>query len=172
MSQNVVRVRPEKDAQVIVELRGGWKARIFGTEDGTDIRLFNPTDEGGEKFFAVTTRGNPYGAPMVVQEPTLGVPCRNCGVGVDGNIVGALVLNEDGEIVERFSWSNLVFMKDGEFEIDSDGLLTVNGDFEGYLVAVFLPDKNRMQGYIGVFGPNKPESIKILEMEDLLLGSL
>ena len=38
--------------------------------------------------------------------------------------------------------------------------------------AVFLPDKNRLDGYVGVFKPEPVEIIKVLEMEDLILTSI
>lgn len=154
--------------------RGGWLHRITGTDKGADIQIYNPDAAGdGKKFFAVDTAGNPYGAPMIIQEPSLGVPCRNAGVNVDGNIVGALVVDESGKIAERFSWSNVVFMKGGSFSISSEGELTVNGETKGYLSIAFLADKNRIQGYVGVFVPQKPVGApKIVEMEDLLLQQL
>jgi hypothetical protein len=151
--------------------RGEWEIVLTKREDGLDLTHRNPT-KGGCKFFTYDTSGNPYGAGMIVQEPTLGVPCRKCGVDVDGTIVGALVLGEDGKIRERFSWSNLVFMKKGAFSIGADGAFTVNGVTKGYLVAIFLPDKNRLEGYVGVFGSTKPEKVKIIEMENLLLASI
>lgn len=146
-------------------------AQVIDSEKGTDIRLFNPVEGGGEKFFAVTTEGNPYGAPIVIQEPSLGVPCQSCGVDIDGMIVGALIVVM-GKVVERFSWSTVIYIKKGQFVISPDGQLTVNDQPRGWLRAVFLPDKNRMKGFVGVFGPEKPDTVKVLEMEDLLVASL
>ena len=158
----------------IVQGRGGWLYKLTGTATGADIRIYNPAGDGDkEKFFAVDTAGNPYGAPMIIQEPSLGIPCRNAGVNVDGHIVGALVTDGSEKIVERFSWSNLVYIKGGSFNISSDGELTVNGERKGYLSLIFLADKNRIQGYVGVFVPQKPVGCaKVIEMEDLLLSQL
>jgi hypothetical protein len=160
--------------EIIIPGRGGWEMVVKKGKDGCDFIYRNPVNEAKDKFkfFVFDTTGNPYGAGMVVQEPTLGVPCKNCGVDVEGTIVGALVLGDDGKVKERFSWSNLVFVKKGEFSINADGELKVNGEQKGYLQALFLPDKNRLKGYVGVFGGKKPEKVKILEMEDLLFASV
>ncbi len=144
---------------------------IVKGEEGLDFVHLNPT-EGGYKFFQYSTVDNKYGAGMIEQEPTLGVPCRNCGVDVDGTIVGALVLDEDGKICERFSWSNLVYAQKGEFLLSNQDELKVNGKTKGFFKAIFLADKNRIKGYVGVFGSAKPEQVKVLEMENLLLTSI
>jgi hypothetical protein len=159
--------------QVTVPGRGGWEWKFTACEGGGfDVTHRNPAGDGRYKFFAYSTAGNKYGAGMTEQEPSLGVPCRDCGVDIDGAVVGALVRGEDGKIRERFSWSNLVFMQGGTFLIGPDGAFAVNGTLKGYLQAVFLPDKNRIRGYVGVFGPAKPEQVKVLEMEDLLLATI
>ncbi len=158
----------------VIEGRKGWMIRLIGREGGVDITVYNPTPDGkGERWFKVDTTGNPYGAPMVIQEPSLGIPCRNAGVNVDGHIVGALVVDGSGRITERFSWSNVVFIKGGKVDISSEGELRVNDEPKGYLKIVFLADKNRIQGYVGVFVPQKPVgAAKVIEMEDLLLSQL
>lgn len=153
--------------------RGGWKIEIAACEGGGfDVTHYNPADGERKKFYLYTTVGNPYGAGKMKQEPSLGVPCRDCGVEVAGGIVGALVRGGDGKITDRFSWSNLVFAKNGTFSIGSDGALTVNGAPKGFLQAVFLPDKNRLEGYVGVFVPAKPKRVVVLEMEDMLLATI
>lgn len=158
----------------IVQGRGGWLYKLTGTATGADIRIYNPAGGGGkEKFFAIETTLNPYGAPMVIQEPSLSVPCNTInGVEVGGKIIGALVVGQNGEIAERFSWSNLVFIKGGIFTITVEGELFVNGASKGYLRLLFLADKNRMQGFVGVFVPQKPEKVVVKEMEDILLAQL
>ncbi len=158
---------------VVIPGRGGWEMEIIACEGGGfDLVHRNPVGDGKMKFFAYTTVGNKYGAGMMEQEPSLGVPCRDCGVDVDGTIVGALVRGEDGKVRERFSWSNLVFAQKGTFSIDADGSLTVNGTRKGFLQAVFLPDKNRLRGYVGVFSPTKPVQVKVLEMEKILVVTI
>ncbi|OGL65617.1 hypothetical protein A3B21_03070 [Candidatus Uhrbacteria bacterium RIFCSPLOWO2_01_FULL_47_24] len=156
--------------------RGGWMMRVTVCDTGYDFTHRNPTDQGQSKFFNYTTVGNPYGAGKIKQEPSLGVQCRNCGVEVDGAIVGAIVLNDEGKVTARFSWSNLTFPPDPSkakvFSISAAGELTVAGVSHGYVAAVFLADKNRLTGYVGVFKPVKPATVKVVEMETLLFASI
>lgn len=159
---------------VVIPGRGGWELVVTRCESGFDFTHRNPAGDGeNDKFFAYDTTGNPYGAGKIRQEPSLGVQCRNCGVDVDGTIVGAIVLDVDGKVTARFSWSNIVFLKKQRFSINTQGELVVNGASQGFLHTVFMPDKNRMDGYVGVFKPNPPtNSVKVLEMETLLLNSI
>jgi hypothetical protein len=158
---------------VVFPGRGGWEWEVTSCEGGGfDATHRNPAGDGRNKFYLYTTVDNKYGAGKTKQEPSLGVPCRNCGAEVDGAVVGALVRGVDGKISERFSWSNLVFAQKGTFSIGTDGALTVNDASKGFLQAVFLPDKNRLEGYVGVFGPTKPERVVVLEMEELLLATI
>lgn len=153
--------------------RGGWKIKSTKTKEGFDTELFNPTSDGkGKRWFSINTKDNPYGAPIVIQEPTLGILCKDVGVDIEDTVVGALVIGNSGKIEERFSWSNIVFMKKLKFSITKKGELIINGKSKGFLSLLFLPDKNRMKGYVGVFTSKKPEKVKILEMEDLLLRQL
>lgn len=155
--------------------RGGWVMKVTRATGGVefDFAHVNRVPDGGEKFFVFTTAGNQYGAGKIVQETTLGVPCRDCGLVIDGHIVGATVLDATGKVTNRFSWSNIVYGKKGTFSISAEGELVVNGQSNGYLHAVFLADKNRIVGYVGVFRPAKPtDAVQVLEMEQLVLASL
>ena len=181
--QAVVSLSPNQ--RVVMDLRGGWKlaiSRIPGSAN-LEIEHFQPADDGTRKFFVYTTTGNPYGAGKIIQEPDLALypkPFDNTTP-----VVGALVLNLEGKISERFSWSNLqliqkrqvsLLLKGEEFELLISDPQTGEMVSKGWLRALFLSDKNRMAGYVGVFDPvydhvvGKP--VKILEMEDLLLASL
>ncbi|MDP1884141.1 MAG: hypothetical protein Q8L10_02130 [Candidatus Moranbacteria bacterium] len=151
--------------QVRVVGRGGWVYDLIGTESGADVEVSNPVEGGGEKFFTFSTVGNPYGAGKIVQERTLGISTEH------GRIVGALILDESGKIVERFSWSNAVYAKRQTVEIVA-GELFIAGASKGHLAAAFMPDKNRLDGLVGIFKPTKSETVKVLEMEDLLLASI
>lgn len=156
---------------IMIPGRGGWRIKLIKTPEGFDLVHFNPIkdDENQVKFFKYTTVGNPYGAGLIDQEPTLGVTCRSCGVEADGLISGALVMNKEGKISERYSWSNLVLVQNKSFGITFEGKLIINGGSKGYLQALFLADKNRIRGFVGVFAPEKPkEKVRILEMENLL----
>ncbi|HSR89190.1 MAG TPA: hypothetical protein VLK22_02190 [Candidatus Udaeobacter sp.] len=156
--------------------RGGWVMKVTCVKPGVefDFKHVNPVADGGEKFFTYNTYGNPYGAGKVYNETTLGVSCRDCGVAIDGNIVGAVVVGDTDKVEDRLSWSNIVYAKSSSFSVGPDGKLIVNGSqYKGYLHAVFLADKNRIDGYVGVFRPTKPVgAVKVLEMEQLVLASL
>lgn len=178
----MVKDLPEGTA-ITIPGRGEWRITLVRRHDGFDLLHYCPADEDDEegygfgKFFCYSTDHNPHGAGKIIQEPTLGVECRAAGVDIDGRIVGALVLDADGKVIKRFSWSKLVFVEKRGFEITPTGLLFVQDPagtkfLVGRLRALFLPDKNRMDGYVGVFGPTKPQQVKVLEMEDLLLSSL
>lgn len=84
------------------------------------------------------------------------------------------MLNADGAVVGRFSWSNVVFVKHQTISInDETGALIVNDVFQGYLKAAFSPDKNRLDGCVGVFVPERPAGpVKYVEMETLPLASI
>lgn len=183
-------------------LRKGWRIKFTKTEDGFDVKIYNPAaDNKGEMFFVVDTSNNPYGAPEVIQETTLGIPfqvtdgSKTTGVyntngelkianhnflistnpireTIEDKIVGALVIGKSGKIEERFSWTNVIFMKNLSLFISEEGELFINDKSKGFLHLLFLPDKNRMKGYVGVFTPEKSNLVKIIEMEDLLLSQL
>ena len=160
---------------VVVPGRGGWMIKLIKTAKGFDLIHFNPIkeDENQLKFFRYTTEGDPYGAGIVDQEPTLGIPCNTCGVDLPGLIVGALVLNDErNEILERYSWTNLVQNQNKSFRITFEGELKVDGVSKGYLQALFLADVKRMRGYVGLFSPEKPDKVQVFDMENILLHTL
>lgn len=179
----MVKDLPEGTA-ITIPGRGEWRITLVRRHDGFDLFHYCPADDDDEegfgfgKFFCYSTENNPHGAGRIIQEPSLKVSCRRAGVNIEGCIVGAIVLDAEGKVTQRFSWSKLVFVEKRRFNISSDGSLLVKTGQEenpfhiGYLRALFLPDKNRLDGYVGVFGPDKPDTVKVLEMEDLLLASL
>ena len=166
----------ENGQSVVIPGRGGWQIKLIKTAEGFDLVHFNPisNDENQLKFFKYTTIGDPYGAGKIDQEPTLGVTCQSCGVNANGLVSGALITNENGnEIIERYSWSNLVLNQNKNFRITLGGELLIDGNqSKGYLQALFLADKNRMKGFVGVFSPKKSKEVQIMEMENLILNSL
>ncbi len=169
---NLLIQKMEKGEKMLFFNRGGWQTELLLVKDGIfDVKIHHLSKEGNELFFNIETKNNNYGAPLVVQEPSFGIPCdKITDNALKGFIVGALIV-EEGKITERFSWSNL-FLKGLTFNISSSGELKVNGKSRGFLSLLFLPDKNRMEGYVGVFTPQAPKKIKVVEMEDLLLSQL
>ena len=162
---------------VVIPCRGGWQMVITRCEVGYDITHHFPVPVPVDskeltlyKFFEYTTVGNQYGAGMIVEEPSLGILCRNVrGLDIDGYIVGAIVMSEADEITGRYSLSNLVFAKGQTFSISEDGELVVNDVLQGFVDVVFLANKNRLVGYVCVCIPAKIDRpVEIVEMEHLV----
>lgn len=152
-------------------LRGGWKAEIIAGDEGNDIIISNPTPDGGKKFFEITSVGDAYGAPRVIQEPALGIPARDAGIDLDGNLVGFIIV-QDGQVVERASLSNLIYMKESTVDVTVDGELLINSESKGFINMVFSPDKNRLIGLVAFVGPDKRDEVEVLEMEQAALRLL
>lgn len=155
---------------VIITGRKGWMYALTKTDEGFDFKGFNPAD-GWDKFYHASTHGHPYGAIMLIQEPSLGVPFEQMGIAGVGNeikdrLIGMLVMDDQGRIVERFSPSNF---KQKGIIVGLDGrCLTVDGEGKGHLNGVFEADKNRMHGHVGIFQPDEATDVKVLEMESLI----
>lgn len=154
--------------------RGGWVLEAIPTGNGEhDFIITNPTAEGLLKFFSVTTVGNPYGAPMIEQEPSLRIPMRDAGIDMDGDIVGAVICDANGHVVERASLSNLFFMKGQSVEINLGGEVLIDGESKGFIQMLVNPDKNRLVGYVALVGPNPPNNdITVHELETLAVALL
>jgi hypothetical protein len=157
--------------KIVVKGRGGWLDRLEGTPEGADISHENPAIDGRLKFRNFRTKDDPYGAGKIFQEPSLKIPFKEVGLEGDGYIVGAMTTDEAKEIDGRFSISNIVFFQKKEFAISSEGELFIDGVGQGFLAVVFLPDKNCLDGYVGIFVPEKPETVVLREMEDLVVKS-
>jgi hypothetical protein len=155
-----------------------WALELTRTSEGRiDATMYNPVldaegNEVGRKFYQMSTVGNPYGAPMIIQEPSLGIPCRDAGIDLVGNLIGFVAFGEDGALVLRTSLSKLTYSPKPEerasYSVSPEGEVVVGGKSLGYVNAVFLPDKNRMQGYAALVRPNRPNGpVKVLEMEQV-----
>lgn len=149
-------------------LRGGW---VLEFTEGQDARIYNVAPDGSRKFFEVTTVGDQYGAPRVVQEPDLGIPLRDAGIEKDGNIVGAVVLDAGDQVILRASWSNLRHMQKKPFGFSRDGQFILDGQSQGYVYAIVQPDKNRLVGYVAYISPTPVTQgqVKHLELETLAI---
>jgi hypothetical protein len=156
-------------------LRGGWTIEFIESEEGADVIIRNPLNpsdySAGEKFYQVTTVGNGRGAPILVQEPTLGIDAHRAGIDLDANIVGFVIV-EDGRVVERASLSNIVYMEGGTVDVNLAGELIVNDEPRGFIQMLVAPDKNRLVGYVAYVGPDKPDVVAIEELETLALRLL
>lgn len=161
-----------------IQLGTQWALELTRTSaERIDATMFNAVldaegNEVGRKFYQMSTVGNPYGAPMLVQEPSLGIPCCEAGIDLEGGLIGFVAFGEDGALVLRTSLSKLTYSPKLEeratYSVSSEGEVVVGGKSLGYINAVFLPDKNRMQGYVALVRPNRPNGpVKVLEMEQV-----
>lgn len=159
----------DKDETLKIELRGGWYTEVRGNGDGTaDIETYNlDPNTGRKRWYSVTSLGNKYGGPLMYEEPDLGIKLEDVGVpGIDDRLVGFVSFGPDGK-VERKSFSNTVFMEKKTLDVTAEGALVINGEVVGYLAVIFMSNKARIKGYVGIFIPTKPsEPVKIMEMED------
>jgi hypothetical protein len=135
---------------------GGWGMvtvpRLDDNQEevGLDVFLGNPNMVDGEwdgrwKFFVTDTSDDSYGAPRIIQEPSLSITAPDGS----GQIVGAIIVNAAGEVVMRASWSNLVFIQNKAFVLDTDGNLTIDDQLVGTTMILVAPDKNRLYGNDG-----------------------
>jgi len=156
---------------VIIPVKGEWEVKVTLTENGLDFKHYNPWkgDRNKEAFYTYSNR-NPNGSGMMDQEKTLGISCRKCGMDNDGRIIGVLV-TDGKEIIDRFSLSNIVYVQEKNIAISVDAEVSINRESQGFVCLLFLPDKNRLDGFVCITTPNKQE-VKIIEMEDLLMCQL
>ena len=154
--------------------RKGWRIKTIKTREGFDVRIFNPAPDEGERWYAVSSKGHPYGAPMIIEEPTLGILCRDVGIDRDGAIVGAMVGDRDGNVApeNRFSWSNLVYMKNEKFQITSEGEVLINDKSVGWIHTLYQSNKNRIKGWIAYTSLVRSKNVRLLEIGDLPISRI
>lgn len=133
-----------------------------------DVILCNVDENGVHWFCDVSTVGHSYGLPMVVEEPSLGVPCIECGLEAEGNVVGAIVLNGEGDVTRRTSWSKIAKVEKGTFVITPEGEFLVNGVSEGFVHGLIASNKNRIKGWIAIVAPTRrAQPPTLLEVQSL-----
>jgi len=148
--------------------RKGWWILLDGVEDGVDLRHNNPAEDGRLKFCEYSTVGNAYGAGATIQEPSLRIPFKDIGIEGEGFIVGAILKDENGKTVGRFSLSNLVFFQNRDFRIEKGGEVFVDGKSVGFVNVPFAPDKNRLIGDVAYCSPYKTPDMTPREIEDIV----
>src|SRR5680860_419074 len=153
---------------VIIPVKGGWELKVTSAKDGLEFKHYNPWkgDRSKEAFYTYSNR-NTNGSGMMDQEKTLGIPCRNCGIDNDGRIIGVLV-TDGKEIINRFSLSKIVYLQEKNIAVSPEGEVIIDEESQGFVRLLFLPDKNRLDGFVCITTPDKHE-VKIMEMEDLLM---
>lgn len=157
-----------------LSLRRGWRQKMWIGIEGIQIRIYNPmlASKGvPEAFYVVQNETHPYGAPLIDEEPSLGIATDY------GFIVGVVVEDEDGNVRAdsdgkpmRFSWSNL-HNQGRQYEI-IDGQFFLDGQSLGFIRTLYAANKNRIQGLIAGVGPQRPAGVAIKELEDVRLIKL
>jgi hypothetical protein len=147
-----------------------WQVQT--NEDG-DYRVINPAADGRRQYYQAFS--GKYGEPLIEPEPDLAVPCpsgcRYTDVSgeessPDQRISGLIVKREDGSVVHRVSLTNAL-NKGIEWELDHNGVLTIDGE-QFHLQTLVIKDGNRVRNYDAFFGTGTPESVKVLELQDLI----
>lgn len=147
-----------------------WSYTFTATEqDGkrrVDARLHN-TSGDTDWFYAVDTQPNKFGAPIVIEEPSLRVPCESAGITErDGFLVGAVAFADS---TLRASWSNLVKAQKKQFEFKSDRSFWVDGELIGYVWRIAMTNKNRIDGWVAIVLPEVPTGpVTVVEFEDVM----
>ncbi len=160
---------PEKDIVFQEYLEGEWRLVVYMNDSKRCVRIFNPTEAGEEKYFAIDTASNKYGAPMLEKEPSLRIPVIVKGISYE--IAGIVVLGENGEIKDRFSLSNLKFSRQQNLELkecENGYELFINEQSQGFLNTISNIDKNRVIGEDAIFTYKAPMEILYYELETLL----
>lgn len=155
----------------------GWMLEIkkLSNEGAFGHRAFNPGPDGARRFYETNCYAeiSPYGAPIILQEPDDGIPCRDCGIDQDGEIVGMLVYDEELNLLTiqeatdplRFSNSKLKKSWGLSLEVTQEGEVMIAGKSVGFINLLHQPDKNRMKGWVAHVLPIKPKEVEIMEME-------
>lgn len=166
-----------------VQMPEGTKLNLPEVPEVTSYKLVNLGTVGEveiERYYRAES--GQYGQPLLRQEPSLGLDIpkhlvvREKAVGgnwemapvmlVADKLVGIIVRDENGKVVERASLTNLA-NKGGKFNFEPDGSFNLNGA-KLWLEVLHSPDKNRLIGLVGYFSAKKPSCVKHLEMEDLV----
>lgn len=149
-----------------------WSYTFTASEkDGkrrVDARIHN-TSDGIDWFYAADTEPHKFGAPIVIEEPSLRVPCTDAGITEQtGFLVGAVAFGV-GNSTLRASWSNLVKVQKKQFGFKPDRSFWLGDELIGYVWAIVLANKNRIDGYVAVVRPESPIGpVWVLELEDVV----
>lgn len=149
-----------------------WEIYVGEGEDAPYV-IVNQGPNGTLMFYAIVS--GQYGQPLIVQEPSLGVPApkgvsildaKGQPVSSTQNLVGFICRDYDGEIVYRLSLTN-AHNKGIRWHV-SDGGVVILDEKPFWLHSLVAPDRNRMEGLVAFCGPQKRESVALLELEDLI----
>ena len=140
------------------------------TSDEKGYHIANPDKEGKKRFYDLNS--GPYGNPVITAEPDLAFPAPATvnyinSKGVEAKPeekIAGIICKRAGEVIHRFSLSN---PKRPEFMPEQEGAELLIEDVRWHLRALFRKDKNRIINYDAWYGEEKPDAVKLVELEDL-----
>ena len=145
-----------------------WTLKVY--PDNT-YEIVNPGKDGELQFYKVVP--GQYGQPLIVQEPTFGLPVpthlkfvaadNQAVVPATGWTISGVICKDKGDVVHRFSLSN---PKSPQCIPRAGGEIEVAGE-KWYLQVLFVKDRNRTVNYDGFYGRKKPLAVRIVELADL-----
>lgn len=153
-----------------MEVKNTYNNQWHLTANDDGYHIDNPAPDGTKRFYEVNS--GPYGNPVITAEPDLAFPAPSTVSYVDSKgteaepeeKIAGVICKRAGEIVQRFSLSN---PKKPEFTAEREGAELVIDEVRWHLRALFRKDKNRVINYDAWYGEEKPDAVKIVELEDL-----
>lgn len=146
---------------------GQWTAFL----DDESYGAYNLDEEGNRRYYETQT--GKHQNPIIIAEPHLSFPAPNDldYVDIHGDPtypverIAGVICKRAKEVVHRFNLTNLFNSSDVKFEKDGAELI-ING-VRWYLRGLFQKDKNRIFGYDGFYGEEKPGEVVIMELADV-----
>lgn len=164
--------------EVDAPLARGWYLRLGRLNGELWFQHFNQkSSDGPLLFYMCTSKGRPYGAGIIIEEPSLRVRCSDAGItnlGEGDHLVGLVVKGDDGKAKLRASFSNL-HTNGTHIRFSSAGEVFLDEQSIGFIRATVLSNKNRLDGRVALIGSEPlPEGVEMphLELEDLALNAL
>jgi len=160
---------PEKTADNLSRQYKQWT--LEATNDQYSIT--NKGSDGKKQFYEVTP--GPYGNPIITVEPDLAFPVPSNLTYKDAEgkevkptekIGGLIFKDENGKVIHRFSLSSKDKPKYESVEGSENAEIKI-GDKIWYLNQLFSKDKNRIIGYDAYYSEKKPDSVRIIELQDI-----
>ncbi len=153
-----------------MEVKSTYNDQWRLTADEGGYHIENPAADGTKRFYEVNS--GPYGNPVITAEPDLAFPAPSTVEYVDSQKrkaepeekIAGIICKRAGEVIHRFSLSN---PKRPEFTAEQEAAELVINDIRWHLRALFRKDKNRVINYDAWYGEDKPDAVRIVELEDL-----
>ena len=145
---------------------GEWRIKA----DEENYSITNPGEDGKDRFYMVDK--GPYGNPVITAEPDLAFKAPQGVDYVDAKgdktepveKIAGIICKKLGEVVHRFSLSS---PNAPEYTLEEGGAELIIDGVRWHLRALFRKDKNRIINYDAWYGTVKPDSVLIVELEDL-----